>query len=182
MARRETSLRVVPLAIRYWELLSALFAASPGVNRCWCMWPLHRPGTFHPDSARHRSELKSLLVDGESPGLIALLGRAAVGWCALGPRERYPQYEDTKSGAETWVIPCIYVAPHADRVTVSRALIGTAVRRAQANGAAVLEGPPPWWLPGDESAIALATRTFLENGFMQTAPGARFPTLQRLLG
>jgi hypothetical protein len=49
------------------------------------------------------------------------------------------------------------------------------------NAATAIEGPPPWWLPGDATAIALATTVFVENGFAQVGPGARMPDLRRVL-
>lgn len=113
--------------------------------------------------------------------MIALRGERAIGWCAVGPRSRYPQYEDDDAGRGAWAIPCIYVAPAADRPRVARALIEAAAELAACNGAVALDGPPPWWLPGDEAAIANATTWFLDNGFERVGAGARMPELRRNL-
>jgi hypothetical protein len=69
----------------------------------------------------------------------------------------------------------------ADRRQVARALIKAAIELATRSAATAIEGPPRWWLPGDAKAIALATNTFLENGFMQIGPGARMPELRLTL-
>jgi GNAT superfamily N-acetyltransferase len=174
-------LNVLPATIDRLELMRELFATSSGVNDCWCMWPLRAPMTSEPDRAHNRAEMKALLEGGESPGLLAVSDERAVGWCATGPRSRYPQYPASTESALVWAIPCIYVEPTADRITIARTLIETAVAIATAKDAIAVDGPPPWWLPGDSDAIALATRMFLANGFVQTGPGARMPELRRIL-
>jgi GNAT superfamily N-acetyltransferase len=175
------SVDVVPATIHHWDRLRALFTASAGVSGCWCMWPLCPPKTFRPDERKNKAAMKGLLDAGFSPGLIALDTERPVGWCALGPRERYPQYEKGQDDSVVWAVPCIYLARQGDRDGVARALLETAVQMARANAAAMLEGPPPWWSPGDDLAVAEAIDTFLKNGFRQTGPGARIPTLTRTL-
>ena len=179
--RRETTLQAVPVTTEHWNLLCTLFAASSGINGCWCMWPLRSPSTHRPDGEANRTAMQSLLRSGDSPGLIAIAGEEALGWCALGPRYRYPQYEKANTSSVVWAMPCIYVAPTATRRAVARVLIDAAVALAISNRAVALEGPPPWWLPGDEGAIAFAAGVFLENGFTQVGPGARMPELRRML-
>lgn len=125
--------------------------------------------------------MKELLDSGQSPGLIALVGERAVGWCAIGPRETYPQYEPTPNQQISWAIPCLYVDRAADRRGVGRALIEAAVGLASVDAAVVVEGPPPYWLPGDRAAIAEARSFFVENGFEQVGPGTRMPELRRVL-
>ena len=139
--------------------------------------------TFEPDRARNRAEMQALLEAGHSPGLLAFVAARAVGWCATGPRGRYPQYPNPTTGETglVWAIPCIYLEPTTDRPAVAKALIEAAVAIARANAAVAIDGPPPWWLPGDAAAIALATRTFVANGFLQIGPGARMPELRRRL-
>lgn len=125
--------------------------------------------------------MKELLDSGQSPGLIALLQGRAIGWCAVGPRRNYPQYTPTTDDPILWAIPCLYVHRAANRSEVARVLIDAAVELASENDAHVVEGPPPYWLPGDTLAIAAATKIFLENGFEQVGPGARMPELRRIL-
>lgn len=123
--------------------------------------------------------MREMLDSGRSPGLIALAAGRAVGWCAIGPREAYPQYEPATDQGGAWAIPCLYIDPMADRNSIARALIEAAVNLADKNAVAVVEGPPPYWLPGNSAAIAEATNTFLENGFERVGPGARMPQLRR---
>jgi hypothetical protein len=172
---------VVPVAPEHWASLGDLFAKSQGVDECWCMWPLRSPLTFCPDRSVNRAAFKSLLDSGHSPGLVALNEERAVGWCALGPRKTYPQYEEMQASRSNWAIPCIYIDPTAHRDRVAYSLIETAAERAIANHAAFLDGPPAWWSPGDAAATALATKIFLANGFDRIASGARMPVLRREL-
>jgi len=176
-----SKITVTPLTIDHWECVSELFATSSGVNRCWCMWPRRLRGTHTADPQANRAAMKALLDSGESPGLIALTEKDAVGWCAVGPRQQYPQYEQTTKQRNYWAIPCLYVDPTADRTTVARALIDAAVDLASENGAVAVEGPPSYWLPGDAAAVKIASDTFLENGFEQVGPGKRMPAVRRIL-
>jgi GNAT superfamily N-acetyltransferase len=174
-----SEITVASLAINHWELVSKLFATSSGVEGCWCMWPRRSRGTHTPDQKANRAAMKEILDSGQSPGLIALVGERAVGWCAIGPRDTYLQYEPAIGQRCYWAIPCLYVDPMADRSSVARALIEAAVTLASKNAAVVVEGPPPYWLPGDRAGIAEAIDTFVENGFEQVGPGARMPELRR---
>ena len=174
-------LRVVPATLDHWDFLSALFMTSPGVARCWCMWPLHPPRTFCPDRAANMAAMKTLLRSGEIPGLLAITAERALGWCAVGPRHQYPQYESRAEGAAVWAIPCIYIQPAANRRLVARRLIEAAVELATRNAAMAIEGPPPWWLPGDAAAVDLAAMTFTDNGFTSVGRVARMPELRRML-
>jgi GNAT superfamily N-acetyltransferase len=171
----------VPATIRHWEQLRELFATSKGVDDCWCMWPRREPMTAQRDRARNSSDMQALLEAGDSPGLLAVIDKRAVGWCATGPRTQYPQYPQRAESGLVWAIPCIYVEPTADRTVVARSLIETAVAIARSRSAVAVDGPPPWWLPGDAAAIAVAVRTFVANGFVQIAAGARMPELRRAL-
>lgn len=177
-----SEITVTPLGIGHWDLLSALFATSSGVDGCWCMWPRQPRGMHTPDRNANRTAMRQLLDSGQSPGLIALAEQRAVGWCAIGPRAVYPQYEPTTDRRIAWAIPCLYVDRAADRKSVARALIEAAVSLASENAAVVVEGPPPHWLPGDQTAITEAAGTFVENGFEPVGPGARMPALRRVLG
>lgn len=176
-----SAVNVERLSIAHWDAVNELFATSPGANGCWCMWPRRPRGTHTTDSNANRTAMKELLDSGHSPGLVALTGQIAVGWCAFGPRNSCPQYERSIDRAVHWAVPCLYVCRAADRQSIARALIAAAVDLASENGAVALDGPPPYWLPGNAAVIAAATDTFLENGFARVGPGARMPELRRIL-
>jgi GNAT superfamily N-acetyltransferase len=172
---------VVAVTAKHADLLEALFATSAGMHECWCMWPCSRRGEHRPDAGRNRLAMLARIESDGSPGLICLDGARPVGWCALGALRSYPQYPAIDAAPEAWAIPCIYIESSAERDEVAHALIEAAAERARALGASTLYGPPPWWLPGDQSAIRAAVRTFLKNGFVETGSGARMPELRRAL-
>jgi len=176
-----SEITAVPLTVAHWEKVGRLFAISSGVAGCWCMWPKRPPGTHKPDREANEAAMKEVLESGQSPGLLALIEEQAVGWCAVGPRDIYPQYRQATTRVNYWAIPCLYVDPTVDRTSIARVLIEAAVALASDNAAVAVDGPPPYWLPGDTAAIQEARNTFLKNGFEQVGPGARMPELRRVL-
>lgn len=140
----EEPISVVPASIEHLDSMSALFARSAGVNGCWCMWPLRAPRTHEANHDRNKAEMRSLLLAREPVGLIAIRGGQAVGWCACGPRSRYPQYKAREQGSRLWAIPCLYINPESDRECIAKALIEAATEQAKQHGATAIEGPPPW--------------------------------------
>ena len=128
------------------------------------MCPRVAPGAHKPDESQNRRKMRLIVESGDSPGLIALADDGPVGWCALGPVCNYPQYETEAAPqrGDVWAIPCLYVKHCANRRAVAAALIESAVVRAADRGARTIEGPAPWWLPGDSAVVALATGDFLE--------------------
>jgi len=147
------------------------------------MWPRVAPGAHKPDESQNRRKMRLIVESGDSPGLIALADDGPVGWCALGPVRNYPQYETGAAPprGDVWAIPCLYVKHGANRRAVAAALIESAVACAADRGASTIEGLPPWWLPGDSAAVALATGDLLANGFERVGAGARMPVLRRQL-
>lgn len=165
------------LGPRNWDLLEQLFETSAGVSDCWCIWPRVARGRHVPEACRNRERMRSIIESGERPGLLAVTKDRALGWCAFGPRDRYPQYTQDVD-ADAWAIPCIYIPRSPAERAVARSLIGHALNHARSKNARLVEGPPVWWLPGDVAAIERATGFFLENGFVRLADGQRMPVLR----
>lgn len=122
-----------------------------------------------------------LVLSPDPPGLVALVGERAVGWCAVGPRQTYPQYE-AEPLDDAWAIPCISLEDDARDTNVARMLVEAGVAYAAARGATVIEGPPSYWLAGSRDIVETAKRAFLSCEFVETGRGARMPLLQRRIG
>jgi GNAT superfamily N-acetyltransferase len=168
---------IVPVTPDRWGAFDAFFrACEPG---CYCRWPRHRPLSFTPGDPSNREAMGELVSGSECPGLLALFEDRPVGWCAVGPLSAYPQYPDRRPGA--WGIACVLVAPEARGEAVGRALVEAAVRHASAHGAAVLQGPPPWWRPDEEELRPALVRILEACGFRKVGPGARMPLFERRL-
>jgi GNAT superfamily N-acetyltransferase len=83
----------------------------------------------------------------EGLGLIAYAGRDPVGWCALGPRERYSVLERSRilkpvDEKPVWSVVCFFVAKPFRRSGVTVALLEAAVKYAKKHRARILEGYP----------------------------------------
>lgn len=138
---------VTPDAI---EDLARLFATDAMTDACWCMWFIIPVKAFH--AAGHAGNCASfcdLAATSELPlGLLAFQDDEPVGWCAVGPRERYvramktPTYSAAPAEPNIWFVPCFYVRPGMRRGGVSKALLDAAVELARANGATAIDGFP----------------------------------------
>ena len=125
--------------------------------------------------------MRKLVCSNDPPGLLAFLGGQAVGWCAVGPRESYPQYEGEPAD-KTWAIPCLSLKASLRGTQVARVLVEGAIAYAAGRGATIVEGPPPYWLGGSANVVAAATQVFRSCGFAEIGPGARIPVLRRYVG
>lgn len=169
---------VVPATAEYWSALVQLFTSTSGRNGCWCIWPRRARGQYRNGDSGNREAMRMLVTSTEPPGLIALVGERAVGWCAVGPRRNYPQYEGAPDDG-AWAIPCLSLEDDVRGTRVARMLVESAVSHAAARGAKVLEGPPSYWFAGAQGVVAAARQAFLSCGFVEVGAGVRMPLLRR---
>lgn len=119
---------------------------TPQTNGCWCQfWHLRGKAYWAGHGAGNRARLEEQVLGGEEPGLLAYLDGEPVGWCRLGPRESFERLEHSpKLGRvddeDVWSVVCFYVHPIAKRKGVATALLESAIARAAARGARILEG------------------------------------------
>jgi GNAT superfamily N-acetyltransferase len=131
--------------------LAELFATDASANACWCMWFVTSVKDFHaagPEGNRAGFEALARASD-EPMGLLAYRGGRPVGWCAVGPKERFARAVRTPTlrghaGAPgpTWFVPCFFVRAEARRTGVTRQLLASAVAMAAEHGAELVEGFP----------------------------------------
>jgi GNAT superfamily N-acetyltransferase len=114
---------------------------------------------------QNRADLRSLVLHGPPPGLLAFDGDLAVGWCQVTPRSALPYLDGfTRFGPldprPVWSVSCFFVRRGRRGRGVSRALLAEAVRLARAAGAPALEAYPstkdPRWYTGLASTFARA--------------------------
>ena len=142
-------LTIEPLTAERWPALEDLFGRAGASNGCWCMYWRIGPAYARPRADNQR-DLRRLATDGPAPGLIALAGDLAVGWCELAPRAdltwlaraRYLQPVDD---LPVWSLPCFYVRRGHRGQGVMSALIQAALP------ARPRPAPRPWrrirWTP-----------------------------------
>jgi GNAT superfamily N-acetyltransferase len=113
----------------------------------------------------NRAGLRSVVLRGPPPGLLALDGETAVGWCQVTPRSALPYLDGfTRFGPldarPVWSVSCFFVRRGYRGQGVCSALLAAAIRVAREAGAPALEAYPstkdPRWYTGLASTFALA--------------------------
>jgi GNAT superfamily N-acetyltransferase len=133
-----------------------LFGSDEVADRCWCMWFIVPVKAYH--EAGHEGNQAALVglmdTDPHPVGLIAYDENRPVGWCAVGPRDRFTRmlkaptlrHRDKTEDATTWLVPCFFIRGDARGRGVASALLEGAVDLARRRGANAIEGFP---LAGD---------------------------------
>jgi GNAT superfamily N-acetyltransferase len=137
-----------PVTPARWPDLERLFGERGACGGCWCMvWRLPRQRWVAGKGAGNKRALKRIVTANRKPGVLAYVGREAIGWCALAPRSEYLALERSRvlkpiDDSPVWSISCLFVARPWRRKGVSVALLRAAVDLAAKQGARVVEGYP----------------------------------------
>ncbi|MCS7217201.1 MAG: GNAT family N-acetyltransferase [Candidatus Bipolaricaulota bacterium] len=169
-----------PLTPERWPDLEDLFGEHGASSGCWCMWPRLPPQEYRRLRGEGNKRLfRALVESGEKPGILAYHRGRAVGWCALGPREKFvhlscPTFPYRKALAPVdeepvWSVVCFYVRPAYRRRGLTLPLLQAAVAFAAEQGARVLEGYPWDRGPGGPPTYMGPLSTFLKAGFVEVA-------------
>ena len=165
-------LTVRPLTGELWPALEDLFGRAGASNGCWCMYWRIGPEYNKRKREENKHDMRQLAASRRSPGLLALAGETAVGWCSVVPRSELgwlarARYLQPVDDLPVWSIPCFYVRrTHRDQ-GVTGALIDAALTVVAAAGAPAVEAYPV------DTAVAGHSRnlftgvasTFAEHGF-----------------
>ncbi len=129
-----------------WPAIGDLFDTRGPAGRCWCMYWRIGGEYRRRDPDANRAAFREIVETGPPPGLVALDGPTAVGWCQLTPRPALPWLERRhariKDDAPVWSISCFYVRKGYRRQGVASALIDAAVATAKRAGAVAVEAYP----------------------------------------
>jgi GNAT superfamily N-acetyltransferase len=138
-------------------------------------WRLPRSVFNRQKGEENRAAMQAIVASGEIPGILAYQGGEPVGWCSIGPRDKFEGLERTRGlkrvdDSPVWSVVCFYIAKPYRRKGISRELLKAALSFAREHGAKIVEGypvephkdstPDPFvWtgLPG----------TFLDTGFTE---------------
>lgn len=167
-------LTVRPLTPDLWPALEDLFGQNGACNGCWCMY--WRIGNAYRKRPREENKgaFEEVVRRGPPPGLLALDGALAVGWCQLTPRSALPWLDRTwrlkrVDDLPVWSLSCLYVRKGYRRQGVTSALITAALPVAKRAKAPALEAYP---FDADVSPSASGTgyaSTFARAGFRTVA-------------
>jgi len=125
-------------------------------------------------AGENKSAFRGIVKQGPAPGLIALDGKLAVGWCQLTPRSALPWLDRSwrlrrVDDVAVWSLSCLYVRIGYRRKGVTSILIGAALKEAKRAKAPALEAYP---LDASKSPSASGTgyrSTFKRAGFKTVA-------------
>ncbi len=106
-------LTIRPLTAEQWPALEDLFGKAGASSGCWCMYWRLGPGYRDRPRADNKHDLEQLAASGLPPGLVALTGDLAVGWCELAPRTALKwlgrtRYLQPVDDLPVWSIACFY--------------------------------------------------------------------------
>lgn len=169
-----TDIVTKPLTPKLWAAFADLMDQGGPAGRCWCIAPQIGSAYRRRPSADNRADFHRLVKDGPPPGLLALRGDVAVGWCRVSPRAAVPAVEQSwrtrqVDDVPVWLIACFYVRKGHRRQGIMSALISAAVDLARSAGAPAVEAYP---LDGIVSPSATSTgyaSTFAAAGFAEIA-------------
>ncbi|MCD0423568.1 GNAT family N-acetyltransferase [Rubrivivax sp. JA1024] len=177
-------LRFLPLSLATWPLLEDLFGAERGADSgCWCMWwRVSRSQFTAMGKAARKAALHRLADSEQPPGILAIDGGRAVGWCAVAPRSAYPVLMRSRVAAPlpdrpvgaNWFISCLYVRVGCRRRGLTARLIKAAVDHAIACGASCVEACPNEAAKSSAEGFVGTPATFAKLGFVEIA--RRSPT------
>ena len=180
-------LTIRPLTPDLWPQLEDMFGRKGACNGCWCMY--WRIGGAYGRRPRedNKADFRAVVERGPPPGLLALEGELAVGWCQLTPRSALPhlgvaRYLGALDETPVWSISCFYVRSKHRRRGVTAALIAEAARVAKAAGAPAREAyPVDKAAPkGASNAFTGIASTFERAGFTEVARRSPARPIMRL--
>ena len=184
-------LTVFPVTAERWDDLVMLFerrgphGGRPITLGCWCMYWRLDGRTFTKNWGEpNRAALEELVRAGAEPGLLAYADGEPIGWCSLGPRERFSRLERSPvlkrvDDEDVWSITCFYVHGLHRREGTATALLDAALEYAAARGARLVEAYG--CRPGDSDPYTGFTAMFDEAGFSPVREGGRRTIMRRRL-
>jgi len=173
-----SALQFAPLTPERWSDLVQLFGSNGACGGCWCMWWKRSREQFRRrKGASNRRAFKALVDRGDAPGFLAYEQGRSIGWCAVEPRERYPELSRSRAlapidGEPVWAVTCFFVKAGHRRRGLSLAMLEHAKQFVAARGGHLIEGYPKDQRGDFTGANALWTgvaTTFLKAGFEEVA-------------
>lgn len=188
LIRRPGRLVFHPATPERWPDVEALFGERGACAGCWCMyWRLRRADWEVGKGAGNRRVFRGIVLGGGTPGVIAYLDGAPVGWCAVAPREDYPALERSRILAPVderpvWSISCLFIERRWRRQGIATALLKAACDHARGLGARIVEGYPvePDKDRAPDAFLWTGTASaFLRAGFREVARRSRTRPIMR---
>ena len=155
VADADSGVEIQPVTAERLGDLADLFDSNGTTRGCWCMFFIAERAEFGAGmrDGRNRRAFEALAESADPPmGLLAYQDGTPAGWCALGPRSRYPRAisrratilkgRDPAEDDDVWLVPCFFVRVGYRRRGLTRRLLSAAVELAERSGARAVEGFP----------------------------------------
>lgn len=171
-------LDIKPLTPGRWTDFEKLFGPRGACGGCWCMfWKLPNREFQALAYEGTKAAQKAIVKSGHAPGLLAYVGRDAIGWIAVEPRSQYPRFERSRILAPVddqpvWSITCFFTAKDNRGKGISIALLKGCVDYVRKHGGRIVEGypiePKAGKMPPAFAYLGLAS-AFRAAGFTEVA-------------
>lgn len=166
-----------PVTADRWKDFESLFGKRGACAGCWCMFWRQTGREYEQNKgAPNKRAIKKIILSGEVPGLLAYDGNEPVAWCSVGPRERYPRLERSRSlkpvdNKPVWSIVCLYVRKSHRSLGVSVQMLTAAAKYAGLQGGTIVEGYPyePKTKWADAFVYTGTVSAFRQAGFRKVA-------------
>lgn len=153
--RKEGAVEIRPVDASRLRDLDELFLTNSSTRGCRCMWFIATAKERHANWGDGNKEAfeKGTLASKLPMGLLAYSVGVPIGWCAAGPRSRYPTAygprtkilkatRDPNEDDSVWLVPCFFVRVGYRRAGITGALLSAAAELAKSNSAIAIEGFP----------------------------------------
>jgi GNAT superfamily N-acetyltransferase len=183
------SIEIHPATADRWDDLLALFGPNGAYSNCWCTWWILTGKLYgEADPQDRRTVLETLVLDDEEPGLLAYRDGRPVGWCAVGPRQRYIRlmsprsqtYRPADDAIANWVVNCFYLLKDQRRQGIATKLLDAAIDYAFAHGADSIDGYPLVDISHGANSLYVGTVSMFERaGFVEIRRVRERPLMRR---
>jgi GNAT superfamily N-acetyltransferase len=184
------SLEFHPLTAERWADFEELFGEHGAYGGCWCMWwRLTRREFEEGQGEGNREAMRSIVLKGEVPGILAYEQGRAVGWCSVAPREDYGSLNRSRvlkriDDRKVWSIVCFFVTKDHRRQGLMQKLIRAAIDYVQSQGGKVVEAYPS--IPRSERVPPVSIfmgfpSIFEKEGFIECAHPSKSKVVMRYL-
>lgn len=178
-------MEIAPLTAELMPDLADLFGSNGTTRGCWCTWFVLPRKEFDAGwRSGNRDRFAEFAACGPPAGVLAYEAGRSVGWCAVGPRSRYPRAigprslmrdRDPSEDDTVWLVSCFFVRVGFRRAGVTGELLDAAVDLAARHGASAVEGFPQI-TPSREGFVGYE-KVFARRGFTVIAR----PTPKRVI-
>jgi GNAT superfamily N-acetyltransferase len=178
-----------PLTPDRWTDFERLFGPNGACDGCWCVWWRVTGAEFNQmGKEAHKNLIRTVVQEGQEPGLLAYDGEIPAGWVALAPREQYPRLARSRTlspvdDQPVWSITCFFIDRHYRRQGMMGGLIRAAVAYARTRGATIVEAYPkdPHEKTGAGNLYLGVASTFTAAGFVEVARRGDHPIMRKSL-